>query len=82
MKGKKSAARLPEWLSGMPNHTQLGTVELAQIFGVHKQYVKRCVDRGTIPPPTINNVKVCRQSVYRWHLGDIRKWIAEKERDQ
>ena len=82
MRNQTPTAKIPDWLKGMPNHTQLGRVEIAQIFSVHTQSVIKCVNNGTIPAPTVSGVKKNHQSVYRWQLGDIRKWIAEKEREQ
>ena len=66
---------LPQWLRGMPAHTQLGVRELADILGIHRSNVHRGIERGTVPPPSTKVLVSGGKMALRWSLGDVRRWL-------
>ena len=69
------AVKLPAWMRGLPAHTELGTVEICQVFGLHRNSITRALANGSVPAP-YRTVKKMGRETYRWRLGDIRKLLA------
>ena len=69
--------KIPKWMEELPGHVLLNSLEIAEIYGVHKSSVSRCIVRGTIPRPSlIMKMENKNRDRFKWRFSDIKKSIA------
>jgi len=65
--------KIPGWMKALPNHSFIGTEEIAQIYGINRSSVGRCIARGSVPTPVMTVRRAHGRDALKWKMGDIRK---------
>lgn len=59
----------------LPDHALIGAAEIAQIYGLHRCSLSRCIARGTIPPPALRVERSRGPAAMKWRLGEVRRRV-------
>lgn len=72
--------KIPDWMADLPDHALIGSVEIAQIYGILKNSAPRSVERGNLPKPA-RKLRGLRGKHF-WRLGDIREHVKALASDR
>lgn len=67
---------IPDWMKCLPNNAMIGTVEIAQIYGINRSSITRCIERGTVLKPLMSVKRGHGPDAFKWRLGDVRKHLT------
>ena len=77
MTNRKLTPVIPEWMRKLPDRALIGTVEIAQIYGVSRKSIGPCIERGRIPACDFVTDRTSKKGGHQWVLGKIRKHVKE-----
>lgn len=67
----------PAWLEVAADDSYIASKDLAEMFGITKNAISKCVARGTIPEPDFRVGRANRNSVCEWKVSTVKEFLKK-----